>query len=69
MAQYTEFSKKVRIGLIEKEWTFSNLADAVSEKTGLFCDGAYISRILSGERTPPKIIVAINEILGLEDAQ
>lgn len=69
MAQNSDFSKEVRIALIKKEWTFTDLAKKVSNATGLFCDQSYISRILSGERTPPKIVAAINEILELEGSK
>lgn len=67
MAQYGAFSTEVRCGLIKKGWNFSDLATAVNEKTGLYCDGPYISRILAEERKPPKILAAIREILDLPE--
>ena len=63
----TTFGKEVRKRLIDKEWTIAVLAEEVSARTGLFCDNAYMSRILNGERNPPKIISAIREILDLPE--
>ena len=47
--------------------SFTELARLVHEKTGLYCDHAYMSRILSGERKAPKIRAAIAEILDLPE--
>lgn len=61
-----DFSKSVKKALIDKEKTTAWLAERVREKTGMFCDAPYISRILSGDRSPEKIIQAINEILEID---
>ena len=66
MAQNTEFAKSVKIELIRRDWTFDDLAAEVRKRTGMFCDSAYISKILSENRNPPKILASISEILGLE---
>lgn len=63
MAQVTDFGKAVKKRLIDVNKNTSWLADQVRKKTGMFCDQAYISRIVSGERNAPKIVAAINEIL------
>lgn len=47
--------------------SFTELAKLVHEKTGLYCDHAYMSRILNGERKAPKIRAAIAEILQLPE--
>lgn len=47
--------------------SFTELARLVHEKTGLYCDHAYMSRVLSGERKAPKIRAAIAEILGMPE--
>lgn len=65
-AQNTAFAKEVRKALIDKDMGMKDLAKAVSDKTGLFCDSNYLYHIFRGDRNPPKIIEAINEILGLE---
>ena len=66
MTQHTDFAHDVKCALVRKEWTMARLAQEVSQKTGLLCDAAYISRILAGKRKPDKLIVAINDILALE---
>ena len=46
----------------EQKW----LEQAVSEKTGLFVDGGYMYKILTGQRNPTKIVDAICEILHIQ---
>ena len=65
MAQLTEYGKNVKKRLIDVGQSQEWLAGQVREKTGLFCDTAYLYKILAGERNPPSIVNAINEILGL----
>lgn len=67
MAQNTEFGKEVRKLLIDKDMSVADLAKEVADKTGLYCDATYIYHIFRGDRNPPKIVNAINEILGLEE--
>lgn len=62
----TEFGKKIKIALIERDRTQNWLIDEVKKKTGLFLDSAYLSRIMVGERNAPKIVAAIREILEFE---
>lgn len=62
------FKRQVRIALITKDMTYRTLATAVTEKTGMYCDTALISRLLSGEKRSERIIEAIAEILGITDA-
>ena len=45
-----------------QEW----LIERVKELTGLYMDSKYMSKVLNGQRNPPKIISAINQILELE---
>jgi hypothetical protein len=47
----------------EQKW----LEEAVSEKTGLYVDGGYMYKILTGQRNAPKIVAAICEILGIRE--
>lgn len=65
MTQNSTFAKEVRCALVMRDWTLADLAASVTEKTGLYCDAAYLSRILSGVRSPQRIVAAISEILGL----
>lgn len=65
-SKFTAFGLCVKIRLLqmgkEQKW----LEEAVSEKTGLFVDGGYMYKILTGQRNAPKIVAAIREILGLQ---
>lgn len=66
MAEYTGFGLEVKTRLIKSPVkTQAQLAKQVSERTGLYVDDAYISKILTGQRNAPKIVRAIREILDL----
>lgn len=62
----TEYGKAVKIRLVDMDRTQAWLIERVKEKTGLYMDSSYMSKIYRGENNPPKIIAAINEILELE---
>lgn len=62
-----DYKKTVMHTLIDRGMTQIELARAVAARTGLFCDSAYLSRILNGERKAPKIRAAIAEILQLPE--
>ena len=49
----------------EQKW----LEEAVSDKTGLYVDGGYMYKILTGQRNAPKIVAAICEILNIQESQ
>lgn len=66
MAQTTAYGKQIKIALLKKDWTVTDLAREVNHRTGLFCDQAYLSHIMAGRRAAPKIKAAINEILELD---
>ncbi|WP_298021159.1 XRE family transcriptional regulator [uncultured Dysosmobacter sp.] len=67
MAEYTRFGLEVKTKLLgPPARTQTWLAAQVSEKTGLFVDDAYLSKILTGQRNAPKIVSAICEILDLQ---
>lgn len=59
----TEYGKTIKKKLIDLEKTPSQLIAEVKEKTGLYFDSAYLSKISNGERKAPKITAAINKIL------
>lgn len=65
-AQNTAFAKEVKKALIDRDMGMKDLAAAVAEKTGLFCDSNYLYHIFRGDRNPPKIVNAISEILELK---
>lgn len=67
MTKSYSFGKEVKKKLIDFDWNMADLAEKISEKTGMFCDVAYLSRILGGQRNPPKIKEAICEILEIKE--
>lgn len=69
MTQFTEFGKQVKIELIKKNQSMAWLQEEVAGRTGLYMDSAYMSRILSGKRSPQKVVTAICEILDLSIPQ
>lgn len=68
-SKFTDFGLCVKTKLLqlgkEQKW----LEKAVSEKTGLFVDGGYMYKILTGQRNAPKIVDAICEILDIQEYQ
>lgn len=68
MASITEFGIEVKTKLLTHPiGTQEALAEAVSTKTGLSVDGAYISNIIAGRRNAPKVVKAIREILDIPE--
>lgn len=68
-SKFTDFGLCVKTELLrqgkEQKW----LEEAVSERTGLYVDGGYMYKILTGQRNAPKIVAAICEILNIQDPQ
>ena len=68
-SKFTDFGLCVKTKLLqmgkEQKW----LEEAVSEKTGLFVDNGYMYKILTGQRSAPKIVAAICETLNIVDSQ
>ena len=68
-SKFTDFGLCVKTKLLqtgkEQKW----LEEAVSEKTGLYVDGGYMYKILTGQRNAPKIVAAICEILNIQESQ
>lgn len=54
-------SKQIRIGLIEKEWNLSDLADSLNLST------AYVSDILNGKKDGPKAQEHIQTMIQILD--
>lgn len=65
MAQLTEFGKEVKKRLVDINQNQIWLINQVKGKTGLFLDGGYLNKILTGRRNAPKVVQAIREILEL----
>ena len=67
LSKFSDFGLCVKTKLLqlgkEQKW----LEEAVSKKTGLFVDGGYMYKILTGQRNAPKIVDAICEILDIKE--
>lgn len=65
-SKFTDFGLYVKTELLrqgkEQKW----LEKAITEKTGLYVDGGYMYKILTGQRKAPKVVEAIQEILGIQ---
>lgn len=66
-SKFSDFGLCVKTELLrqgkEQKW----LEEAVSERTGLYVDGGYMYKILTGQRNAPKIVAAIREILSIQE--
>lgn len=66
-SKFSDFGLCVKTELLrqgkEQKW----LEEAVSEKTGLYVDGGYMYKILTGRRNAPKIVAAICEVLNIQE--
>lgn len=66
-SKFSDFGLAVKTELLrngkEQKW----LEEVVAEKTGLFVDGGYMYKILTGQRNAPKIVAAIREVLDIQE--
>ena len=65
MVASTAFGKSVKKRLVDLEQTQGWLCGKVREKTGLYFDDSYLSKILTGKLTTPGMMNAIAEILDI----
>jgi hypothetical protein len=65
-SKFTDFGLCVKTELLRTGKDQKWLETAVSEKTGLYVDGGYMYKILTGQRNAPKIVDAICEILSIK---
>lgn len=65
MAKYTDFGKEVKKALVDRERTGAWLVGQVRERSGMYFDDAYLSKLLSGKKRAAKLEAVIREILGL----
>ena len=61
----SEFGKKVKKALIDKDKNQAWLIEQIKAKTGLYFDSSYMHKILSGKYENPTIIDAICSILNI----
>lgn len=62
------FAQRTKIALVERNMTQTDLCNAVSEKTGLYCDHSLLLRIFNGRLPGIKVKKAVCEILGISDS-
>ena len=67
LSKFSDFGLCVKTKLLQSGKDQKWLERAVTEKTGLFVDGGYMYKILTGQRKAPKIVAAICEILNIEE--
>lgn len=65
LSKFSDFGLVVKTKLLQMGRDQKWLEKEVAEKTGLFVDGGYMYKILTGKRNAPKIVTAIREILEL----
>ena len=63
----TPFGKEVKKRLVDLEQSQDWLIQNITTKTGLFMDSGYMHKILTGERSAPKVVQAIREILDIPE--
>lgn len=66
-SKLSDFGLLVRMELLRKGRSQKWLEEEVKEKTGLFVDGGYMYKVLTGQRSAPKIVAAIKEILDIRE--
>ncbi len=64
----TPFGKEIKKRLVDLDKNHSWLIDMVCTKTGLYFDGSYLHKIMTGKLNTPKVVQAIREILNIPDA-
>lgn len=62
-SKFSDFGLAVKTKLLKEGKEQKWLEEAIAEKTGLYVDGGYLYKILTGRRNAPKIVEAIKEIL------
>ena len=67
LSNYTDFGLGVKTKLLQIGKNQKWLEGQVSSKTGLFVDGGYLYKILTGQRNAPKIVAAIRDILDIKE--
>lgn len=65
-SKFCDFGLCVKTKLLQMGKDQKWLEKSVSEKTGLYVDGGYMYKILTGQRNAPKIVNAICEIMSID---
>ena len=64
----TQFGKEIKKRLVDLDKKQSWLLCQVSAKTGLYFDGSYLYKVMTGQLNTPKIVNAICQVLELDPA-
>ena len=67
LSKLSDFGLVVKTELLKKGLSQKWLEEEITKRTGLFVDGGYMYKILTGQRNAPKIVEAICEILNIEN--
>lgn len=59
------FEQRVKIELIKRNMTQTELCNAVTERTGLYCDHSLLHRIYNGQTPGTNVKEAVCNILGI----
>lgn len=62
----TDYGKEIKRKLEDLEKTQDWLVKQVAEETGLYFDTSYLHKVMVGKLATPKVVTAINKILGIE---
>ena len=65
--KFTPFGLCVKTKLLHLGKSQKWLEEEVSARSGLYVDSGYMYKILTGQRSAPKIVQAISEILELPE--
>lgn len=60
----TDFGLYVKTELLRRGKEQKWLENEIRERTGLYVDSSYLSKIFTGQRNAPKVVEAIEAILG-----
>ncbi len=67
--KFTPFGLCVKTKLLHLGKSQKWLEDEVTARSGLYVDGGYMYKILTGQRSAPRIVQAISEILELPEQE
>lgn len=69
VATTTPFGKTIKKRLLDLDRNQNWLIDQIRQKTGLYFDSSYMSKIMTGKLNTPGIVQAIREILEIPESE
>ena len=61
------FGKEIKKRLVDMDKTQYWLINQVASRTGLYFDGSYLHKVMTGKANTPKIVQAICQVLNIAD--